>query len=247
LALLLIAAALLGLASSSAHALCAPGLQCCTGADNSGSPACGGDGVASLGNDSGTELGAGNPINLLNGNKFQREIDMAPLPGVLGLELVRYYNSAEPRVGWLGRGWRLSYESQLSLRGELEIAQADGTRVKFNRSAQDPDTLHPLAPSGGARRAPARRHRPHWTWADGRGSVHARPARQHPPASGEVVASTTTTRVGSNRSDRSAGRTAAAALRRPVALATASRRGGDRHPARALRLEQAAACPKARA
>ncbi len=37
---------------------------------------------------------AGNPINIITGNKYQREVDMAALPGVLGLELVRHYNSA---------------------------------------------------------------------------------------------------------------------------------------------------------
>jgi Domain of unknown function (DUF6531) len=34
---------------------------------------------------------AGNPINVTNGNKYQREVDMPALPGVLGLELVRHY------------------------------------------------------------------------------------------------------------------------------------------------------------
>lgn len=171
LALLLTAAALLGLASPRAHALCDPSLQCCSGADDAGSPTCGGDGVASLGNDSGTSLGAGNPINLLNGNKFQREVDMAALPGVLGLELVRYYNSSEPRLGWVGRGWRLSYESELHLRGdELEIVQADGARLGFKRSVQHPDTYLPRLPSQGRVRAQRQPDATHyiWTWADGR-------------------------------------------------------------------------------
>ena len=62
---------------------------------------------------------AGNPLNILNGNKFQREVDMAALPGVLGLELVRHYNSGASRessgkpIG--GRGWRLSYDAELTI------------------------------------------------------------------------------------------------------------------------------------
>jgi len=58
-----------------------------------GGDTCGGSGVASQGNSSGTNQGAGNPINIINGNKYQKEVDMPALPGVLGLEIVRHYNS----------------------------------------------------------------------------------------------------------------------------------------------------------
>jgi hypothetical protein len=69
-------------------------------------------GPASQPTGAGPDLGAGNPINVLSGNKYQREVDMPALPGVLGLELVRHYNSAHAgpqtmnRI--LGRGWFLS-------------------------------------------------------------------------------------------------------------------------------------------
>jgi YD repeat-containing protein len=84
---------------------------------------------------------AGNPLNVLSGNKFQREVDMPALPGVLGLELVRYYNSEESlptsQRGILGRGWRLSYDAELSVdaRGNtITLHQADGTRVGYYKS-----------------------------------------------------------------------------------------------------------------
>jgi hypothetical protein len=66
----------------------------------------------------GVNVGAGNPINVINGNKYQREVDMAPLPGTLGLEIIRHYNSAFSRPGastnLIGRGWKLSYETELA-------------------------------------------------------------------------------------------------------------------------------------
>jgi YD repeat-containing protein len=82
---------------------------------------------------------AGNPINLITGNKYQRDTDMAALPGVLGLEIVRHYNSvfSVPAVpnGLVGRGWRLSYEVELVAVGNtLQLIEADGHRIIFNRN-----------------------------------------------------------------------------------------------------------------
>lgn len=58
------------------------------------------------------DAGVGNPINVITGNKYQKEVDLPALPGVLGLEIVRHYNSSlsGPRAlpGPVGRGWRLS-------------------------------------------------------------------------------------------------------------------------------------------
>ncbi|MEY2791330.1 MAG: hypothetical protein RL295_1495, partial [Pseudomonadota bacterium] len=107
-----------------------------------GGNTCGGAGVASQGNSSSTEQGAGNPINIINGNKFQTEVDMPALPGVLGLELVRYYNSQYglPNVpaGILGQGWKLSYETELyDTALGLQIVQADGTRLIFQKNPID--------------------------------------------------------------------------------------------------------------
>ncbi len=102
---------------------------------------------------SSTSVGAGNPINLATGNKYQEEVDLAPLPGVLGLEIVRHYNSAyagaQHAPGLVGRGWRLSYEAFLQLgreggatgadtpRAVLTVSQADGSEVGLRRSERD--------------------------------------------------------------------------------------------------------------
>ncbi|TAH48607.1 MAG: hypothetical protein EYC67_04910, partial [Betaproteobacteria bacterium] len=100
---------------------------------------CGGGGPASQGDvaGGGVDVGAGNPINLTNGNKHQTEIDLAALPGVLGLEIVRHYDSASSKVrgrnGLFGRGWRSSYETTLHPAADaIRIVQADGARLRFD-------------------------------------------------------------------------------------------------------------------
>ena len=98
---------------------------------------CGGAGPASLGNTSGTDQGAGNPINLITGNKYQRETDMAPLPGELGLEIVRHYNSMDRAPGSIGFGWRLSYDTEIVAgRDTVQVSEADGGRIIFTRDPQ---------------------------------------------------------------------------------------------------------------
>lgn len=136
---------------------------------------CGGAGVATLGNTSGTAQGAGNPIHLATGNKFLTEIDLPALPGPLGLELVRHYNSvhagpaADPTA--LGRGWRLSYDTQLAAFGAtVQVLQADGSRLVFQRDPSDPGRCASADPSKGslqARRADDG-ERFDWRWPDGR-------------------------------------------------------------------------------
>ena len=75
----------------------------------------------------------GNPVNPLTGNKYQDELDADPLPGPLGLEIRRHYNSAyvADDPPW-GRGWRLSYDTRLYRVGKrIQIVQADGRRLVF--------------------------------------------------------------------------------------------------------------------
>ncbi|WP_238482398.1 DUF6531 domain-containing protein [Noviherbaspirillum aridicola] len=101
---------------------CDPGTQNCTpnsagagaGAPARCSPAdagavCNMRAPASEGDAANINTGAGNPINIITGNKYQREVDMPALPGVLGLELVRHYNSAFSKPtdanGIIGRGY----------------------------------------------------------------------------------------------------------------------------------------------
>jgi RHS repeat-associated protein len=113
---------------------CNPQLQCCTAPPGSGSPACG--------------VAAGNPLNTLTGNKFQVEVDMPALPGVLGLELIRYYNSELSGIQGarsdLGRGWRLSYDAQLVVSpGAQAITHIapDGTHTRYSPAQPQPQGL----------------------------------------------------------------------------------------------------------
>jgi len=104
-------------------------------------------------------LGAGNPIHLATGNKYQRDTDLPALSGPLGLEIVRHYNSLDPRGGPLGRGWTLSYDTRVYRMGTMaQIVQADGSRLDF---ALGPGPgCRPTDPAAGSllRRADG------WTW-----------------------------------------------------------------------------------
>ncbi|MHB0916491.1 MAG: RHS repeat-associated core domain-containing protein [Thiobacillus sp.] len=139
-----------------------------------GSP-CDGSGPASQGNSSDTEQGAGNPINVITGNKYQQEVDLPALPGVLGLEIVRHYNSslADARTppGITGRGWKLSYETDLYPIGNtLQIVQADGTRIIFVRDPKNPSQCATNNPAHGTLRihkTPSGEEYV-WTWTNGR-------------------------------------------------------------------------------
>ncbi|MES2832101.1 MAG: RHS repeat-associated core domain-containing protein [Pseudomonadota bacterium] len=139
-----------------------------------GAPACGA-GPATSGNQSSTNQGAGNPINIITGNKYQREEDLPALPGVLGLEIVRHYNSAYSNIntttGLLGRGWKLSYETDLYAVGNtVQIIQADGTRIIFNRDPANRSLCSTSNSADGVLRidATSRGDEYVWTWANGR-------------------------------------------------------------------------------
>ncbi len=94
----------------------------------------GGDG-ASLPSVELPSLSVGNPIHVVTGNKYQREIDLPALPGTLGLSLVRHYNSeASARAGVMGAGWRHGYEASIESGADGEsllLWQADGRRLRF--------------------------------------------------------------------------------------------------------------------
>jgi len=76
----------------------------------------------------------GNPVDVISGNKFQRELDYQSIGS--RLHLSRYYNSAlsDTNMG-LGHGWRHSYFVKLveldSDRRQIE--QADGRTIEFTR------------------------------------------------------------------------------------------------------------------
>jgi YD repeat-containing protein len=140
-----------------------------------GGATCGAGGPASSGSATGINVGAGNPINIINGNKYQREVDMAALPGVLGLEIVRHYNSVysgpNGSTNLLGRGWKLSYETDLHVTAAtLQVVQADGTRIIFSRDAGNPSLCASGDPADGSIEIVRRTRNEEyvWTMADGR-------------------------------------------------------------------------------
>ncbi len=144
------------------------------GPDVAGSP-CGEEQVAGLPATGGAPQGVGNPVNLITGNKHQRETDMAALPGALGLELVRHYNSELARPGMplhgIGRGWQFSYDTRLHAEGRaLRIVQADGARRVFTKSALSATLFASANPAEGmvriARDDSVLHYR--WRWPDGR-------------------------------------------------------------------------------
>jgi RHS repeat-associated protein len=85
------------------------------------------------------DAGAGNPIDVRTGNRYQREVDLAPLPGTLPIEIVRHYNSQSQHVGALGYGWSHSFDAALFVsRTDIQIRQADGRRIHFVAAAGAP-------------------------------------------------------------------------------------------------------------
>ena len=168
---------------AAAEPVCDNTRTCCTN-PGGGSP-CGGAGATTQGNASGTQQGAGNPINVVTGNKYQQEVDLPALPGVLGLEVVRHYNSAtsglSSATGILGRGWKLSYETELSIKtaSTLEVLQADGSIIVFSKLAQAPraGTKRPDVDAGLAAASGSSNVTATWTSAD--------------PAQGRITARTT--------------------------------------------------------
>ncbi|THF64561.1 hypothetical protein E6C76_10880 [Pseudothauera nasutitermitis] len=150
-----------------------PPTQCVN--NDIGNPCATPNGPATQSSPAGQSVGAGNPISVLSGNKHQREADLHALPGVLGLEIVRHYNSQrsrDERPGiHLGPGWRLSYDTRLyPTPGNLQIVQADGSRVIFARNPDDPGRCASLDPARGQVLITqgARGEQYVWHWPDGR-------------------------------------------------------------------------------
>lgn len=107
-------------------------------------------------------LGAGNPIHVVTGNKYQHETDLPPNASVPGLEIVRHYNALDRRISSAGYGWQLSYDTQLSYAGNRwQILQADGSRVDFSNIANKPaPNRHGTLETAGKYWV--------WTWPTGR-------------------------------------------------------------------------------
>ncbi len=106
------------------------------------------------------ERAAGNPVDVVTGNKYERQVDVAfahpqssslsadgiadafglPQDYTLSLLFARHYNSRADHALSLGRGWSHSFETRLARvvregRVELQIVQADGRRIVFRPHA----------------------------------------------------------------------------------------------------------------
>lgn len=131
---------------------------------------------ASISASGGVDAGAGNPLNVMTGNKYQREDDMPALPGILGLEVVRHYNSAYSKPGTpsgpMGREWKLSYETELIDKSrKIQILQADGSRLIFDRNPKHPNLCSTVLPANGRivlGQEPNGANDYTWTWPSGR-------------------------------------------------------------------------------
>lgn len=109
---------------------------------------------------SGFDRAAGNPVDVVTGNKYHRQVDVElPHPesstlspdgpaaafglaqhDSLLLRFARHYNSRSDFALSLGRGWSHGFDTRLArvLRGtrvELQLIQADGRRLVFVRAA----------------------------------------------------------------------------------------------------------------
>ena len=80
----------------------------------------------------GLDLGGGNPINLLNGNKYEAALDFASSAIEPELKFARYYNSQSNAKTSLGHGWYSSFDIKLYDTDELiQVREATGKRINF--------------------------------------------------------------------------------------------------------------------
>jgi RHS repeat-associated protein len=83
----------------------------------------------------GVATGAGNPVDLVTGNKYRHEVDLRA-SAIVPFVLARHYNSRNRFDGPLGVGWSHSFETRIVATSagkhrELQIIQGDGRRVVF--------------------------------------------------------------------------------------------------------------------
>ena len=112
----------------------------------------------------------GNPVDVISGNKYQRELDYQAFGTPLGF--TRHYNSTLTNHDLrLGHGWRHSYHVVLSRIDEqtLQIVQSDGRRIEFRREAEGVRYL-PKTPGDGFLLESEERS---WHLPDGRKMVFA--------------------------------------------------------------------------
>src|SRR5690606_25504728 len=96
------------------------------------------------------------------GNKHQEELDLPASKAFPLLQVIRHYNSRDPRHGAFGQGWQLSYDTRLyHVAGHIQIVQADGSRVYFGHAGRLPiSNRHGVLHADGEHWV--------WIWPDGR-------------------------------------------------------------------------------
>ena len=105
---------------------------------------CGGGDSASQSSTNGV-TGVGNPIDVVSGNKYQLETDVA-WDGDLAVNFRRHYNSVDAVPRTLGRGWSHSFDTRLTRerRGEqvsITVTQGDGRVITFRPEASARDGI----------------------------------------------------------------------------------------------------------
>ncbi len=73
------------------------------------------------------------PVETAHGNFHDSIEDLATPAGVYGMDFTRYYNSLDSTVGTLGRGWRTTDSTSLSVAGsgEVDVTLDDGRLVSY--------------------------------------------------------------------------------------------------------------------
>ncbi|MCF9047435.1 DUF6531 domain-containing protein [Acinetobacter nectaris] len=80
----------------------------------------------------GIDTGVGNPINVLNGNKFEQVDDFKAPPAFEGLSFSRYYNSHSHALTNMGYGWYSSFDIKLYEQFDIiQIRLETGQRLNF--------------------------------------------------------------------------------------------------------------------
>src|SRR5699024_7832560 len=86
---------------------------------------------------------AGNPINLINGNKYTLHEDLPSIAGATLLFIQRHYNAQSIHHSILGRGWSLHWDIRLQPQ-QRRLLLADGRQLQLTphqlRRQQLPDT-----------------------------------------------------------------------------------------------------------
>ena len=83
----------------------------------------------------GIDNGVGNPINVLNGNKFEAVEDFKELPAFKGLSFSRFYNSQSNTNTALGYGWYSSFDIKLYEQPDIiQIRLDSGQRINFKKN-----------------------------------------------------------------------------------------------------------------